>query len=187
MKRRRLSFTTRYVLAFGLLMLIADIVLGMVILYETESSLKDLVNKNMLDVVSMTAELLDGDTLASLTEADVGGEAFREIEDRLIVFQNHDDIRYIYAVKKPMMAGLFLPLIRILLSPVFSVRRLLSRMPWFRQEMEPRLSTLPSPKTAGGTITVLSVLFLARMGTSRELSGLISMQTGTTGRLYSIR
>ena len=100
MKRRRLSFTTRYVLAFGLLMLIADIVLGMVILYETESSLKDLVNKNMLDVVSMAAELLDGDTLASLTEADVGGEAFREIEDRLIVFQNHDDIRYIYTVKK---------------------------------------------------------------------------------------
>ena len=100
MKRKRLSFTTRYVLAFGLLMLIANIVLGIAILYQTESSLKNLVNKYMLDVVSTAADLLDGDTLASLTESDVGGEHFREIEDRLIVFQNHDDIRYIYAVKK---------------------------------------------------------------------------------------
>ena len=100
MFRKKMSFTTRYVLAFGILMLIANTVLGLVILYQSEAVLKSLINKNMVDVVRSAAALLDGDTLAALTEEDVDGDVFRDIEDRLIVFQNHEDIQYIYAVKK---------------------------------------------------------------------------------------
>ena len=100
MKRRRLSFTTRYVLVVGLLMLIANIILGIAVLFQTESTLRGLINKDMLDVARTAADLLDGDTLTSLTEADVDGEVYRDIENKLIVFQNHEEIRYIYAVKK---------------------------------------------------------------------------------------
>lgn len=100
MKRKKLSFTTRYVLIFGLLMLVANTVLGIAVLYQSESTVKSLINKNMIDVVESAAGLLDGDVLGALTEEDVDGQAFRDIEERLIVFQSHEDIQYIYAVKQ---------------------------------------------------------------------------------------
>ena len=71
MARKKLSFTSRYVLAFGLLMLLANTVLGVVILYQSTSTVRSLISKNMLDVVRSAADLLDGDTLAALTEEDV--------------------------------------------------------------------------------------------------------------------
>ncbi len=98
--RKKLTFTTRYVLVFGLLMMIANTILGLVILHQSESAMKALINKNMLDVVETAAALLDGDTLGALTEEDVGGKVFRDIAGRLIVFQNHEDVAYIYAVRQ---------------------------------------------------------------------------------------
>ena len=100
MARKKLSFTTRYVLAFGILLLLANTLLGVVILYQSRASVVSLINKNMLDVVKSAAEILDGDELGALTEADVDGEVFRKIEDNLLVFQEHEDIRFIYAVKQ---------------------------------------------------------------------------------------
>ena len=100
MRRKKMSFTTRYVLAFGLLMLTANIILGAAILFQTQATLKDLINTNMLDVVRTAADLEDGDALAAMTEADVDSEAYCGIVDRLLVFQNHDDIKYIYIVRK---------------------------------------------------------------------------------------
>ena len=64
MRRKKMSFTTRYVLAFGLLMLAANIILGAAILFHTQATLKDLINTNMLDVLRTAAELEDGDALA---------------------------------------------------------------------------------------------------------------------------
>ena len=81
-------------------MLIANIILGIAVLFQTESTLRGLINKDMLDVARTAADLLDGDTLTSLTEADVDGEVYRDIETKLIAFQNHEEVRYIYAVKK---------------------------------------------------------------------------------------
>ena len=100
MVRKKLSFTTRYVLAFSVLMLFSSILLGIVILYQSVSTIRLMINKNMQYVVESAADLLDGDELAALTEDDVNGEAFRDIKERLIVFQNHEDIRYIYAVRQ---------------------------------------------------------------------------------------
>ena len=100
MARRKLSFTSRYVLAFGLLMLLANTLLGVIILYQSNATVRSLINKNMLDVVRSAAGLLDGDTLSALTEKDVNGETYRDIEDRLIVFQSHEDIQFIYTVKQ---------------------------------------------------------------------------------------
>lgn len=100
MKHKKLSFATRYVLIFGLLMLFANALLGGVILYQSDSAMTSLIHKNMLDVVETAAALMDGDVLGALTEADVDGEVFRDIEEKLLVFQNHADIRFIYAVKQ---------------------------------------------------------------------------------------
>lgn len=100
MKHKRLSFATRYVLIIGLLMLFANALLGGVILYQSDMAMTSLIHKNMLDVVETAAALMDGNVLGALTEADVDGETFRDIEEKLLVFQNHADIRFIYAVKQ---------------------------------------------------------------------------------------
>ncbi len=100
MKGGKLSFTTRYVLVFGILLLVATTALGVVVLNQSMSAMKTLINKNMLDVVKSAAESLDGDALGALTEDDVDGPAFRDVEDRLLAFQRSVDIHFIYAVKQ---------------------------------------------------------------------------------------
>lgn len=100
MRHKKLSFTTRYVLAFGILLLAANIVLGSVILRQTEISMKTLINKNMLDIVNTAADFMDGDVLGALTEDDVGGEAFNDALQKLSVFQSNVDIQFIYAVRQ---------------------------------------------------------------------------------------
>lgn len=97
---KRLSFTTRYVLLVGILLLIANSVLGAIVLGESTAAMRTLVNKDMLDLVSAAAGSLDGDALGALTEDDVDGPVFNQIKKQLTVFQNAVDIQFIYAVKQ---------------------------------------------------------------------------------------
>ena len=96
---RQLSFTARYVLLFGLLLLMANLILGIVTLEQSKTAMKDLIEKDMLDIVNSAAGLLDGDVLGALTEDDVDGPIFEDIKRKLLVFQNSTDIEFIYAVR----------------------------------------------------------------------------------------
>ena len=98
--RRKLSFTTRYVLLFGILLLIANTALGLVSFNQSKSAMRALIEKNMLDIVNSAAASLDGDVLGALTADDVGGPEFEEIARRLTVFKDSTDIEYIYAVRR---------------------------------------------------------------------------------------
>ncbi len=97
---RKLSFTRRYVLAFGLLMLAGNIVLGLVILYQSDMAMKSLINSDMLDIVKTASRLLDGDVLGALTEEDEGSEAVQDIADELTAFMDNEDIEFIYVVRQ---------------------------------------------------------------------------------------
>lgn len=97
---RRISITTRYVLVVGILLFLANVALGIVVLNQSSEAMRELINKNMLDVVKSAAGSLDGDVLGALTKEDVDGPVFCDIEDRLLVFQNSVDIEFIYAVKQ---------------------------------------------------------------------------------------
>ena len=95
-----MSITTRYVLIVGLLLMAANILLGIVILRQSKSAMRTLIDKNMLNVVNSAAATMDGDVLGALTEDDVGGEAFNDIARKLTVFLNNADIHFIYTVKQ---------------------------------------------------------------------------------------
>ena len=99
-QRRKLSFIIRYVLMIGMVLLVANVVLGVISLNRSKAAMRVLINKNMLDVTNTAAGLLDGDALGALTEDDVGSEAFEEIKARLSVFQENVDIRFIYATRQ---------------------------------------------------------------------------------------
>ncbi len=99
-KANKVSFTTRYVLLFGILLILANTLLGVVILSQSKTAMRSLINKNMIDVVKSAAGSLDGDALGALTEDDVDGPVFNEVKERLTVFQDSVEIEFIYAVRQ---------------------------------------------------------------------------------------
>ena len=83
MGHKKLSFTTRFVLAFGVLLVAANILLGVVILRQSESAMKSLINKNMLDIVNTAAGFMDGDALGAELVHLLYGGGYR-LPERLI-------------------------------------------------------------------------------------------------------
>ncbi len=100
MGSKRFSFTTRFVLLFGALLLAANIAMGYMVFTQSWTAMRELINKSMLDVVKSAAGSIDGDKLGALTEDDVDGPVFRDIAKQLLVFQTSTDIHFIYAVKQ---------------------------------------------------------------------------------------
>lgn len=97
---KKTSLTTQYVLYFGLVLFFANIVLAVVLMIHSTYSLQKVIRKNMLDISTSAANLVDGDLFNSITEQTVGGDAFNQIYDQLSVFQQNADIQYIYSVRK---------------------------------------------------------------------------------------
>lgn len=100
MRRKKLNFTIQYVLIFGALMLAANILLGVLLVNQTRQTLRQLLEKNMLDITNTAAGLMDGDKLGALTEDDVDGPYFNQVIQTLSVFQSRVEIEFIYAVKQ---------------------------------------------------------------------------------------
>ena len=71
----------------------------MVSLNQSKTVMYTIIDKNIMDMANTAAAMLDGDALGSLTEADVDGPVFRDILQRLTVFQDNTDILYIYTVR----------------------------------------------------------------------------------------
>ncbi|MBR2853002.1 MAG: diguanylate cyclase [Clostridia bacterium] len=99
-KSKKISFTLQYVIIFGVVLLLTNIVLGLVLMHQSVNTLQRLVRHNMLNISKTAAGIVDGDVLENLTEKDVGGPAFNGILSDLRIFQDNVDIEYIYAVRQ---------------------------------------------------------------------------------------
>ena len=99
-KAKKASLTTQYVLIVGALLLITNILLASVLMHQSTTAVRGLIRKNMLDMSNTAAGLLDGDALGAMTAEDVGGEVFNDVLAKLSVFQDNNDIEYIYAVRQ---------------------------------------------------------------------------------------
>ena len=93
-------FTRTYIIVMSVLLLLTNVILGAVLMWQSVSSVTALVRKSMLNIVSTAAEIVDGDRLGALSFEDVGGPVFQEVKEELSAFQNNIDIEYIYAVKQ---------------------------------------------------------------------------------------
>ncbi len=97
---KKTSLATQYVIYFGLILLFANIVLGVVLMIQSTNSLHEVIRKNMLDISNSAANLVDGDLFDTINEESLEGEAFKEVYDQLSVFQHNVDIKYIYSARK---------------------------------------------------------------------------------------
>ena len=100
MKSKKTSMTMQYVVIMSVLLLVANVILGAVLIVRSLTSTKTLIRQNMLSISKTASEIVNGDELGALTEADVDGPVFNKIKEQLTVFQNNVDIKYIYAVRK---------------------------------------------------------------------------------------
>ena len=76
--RRHYSLTTRYVVIVGLLLVTANIILGVVSTHQSRTAMMNMVRKSMLAVSNSAADLLDGDVMGALPEDDVGSPAYND-------------------------------------------------------------------------------------------------------------
>jgi len=95
-----ISYTTRYLILLGAILLVANIILGAVLIQQSISTIQSMVRKSMLSVVTTASALIDGNDLGALTEEDIGSPSYNEIYDQLSAFQKNVNIEFIYAVRQ---------------------------------------------------------------------------------------
>lgn len=100
MINKKSSLTTPYVIIFGILLLVTNILLGVILIIQSRVMIKDMVDNSMINVAKTAASLIDGDVFESLEKEDEGGEKFNQILERLSSFQNNANIVYIYTVRQ---------------------------------------------------------------------------------------
>ena len=111
MARKKFSFTTQFIIAAVALFVIADFVLGGLLLAQSQVAMKGLMNKRMADIAAVAAASLDGDSLADLKVDDKSAPAYQSALRTLSVFQENADLRYIYCVRAVGDRQFVLPLI----------------------------------------------------------------------------
>lgn len=99
MKKRRFSYSSKTVMTITFVLLALNIILGTLFIVQSRNSMRQIINDSMLGVAKTAGAMLDGDELASIKEADMGGEKHNAILDKLKIFANNFDFKYIYIVR----------------------------------------------------------------------------------------
>ena len=95
----RKSATSTYLIIVTLFLLVVNASLGLLLMLQSSSAMITLMERHMLDISNTAADMLDGDTLERLTEADRGTEGYRRVMETLTYFQNNIDLNYIYCIR----------------------------------------------------------------------------------------
>ena len=93
------NYTKRFIAIFGVILLLANIILGTLLVHQSSKMVQTLIRKNMLDISDTAAAFVNGERFADITEETVGMRDYNEIYRDLAVFRDHVDIEYIYAVR----------------------------------------------------------------------------------------
>ena len=96
---RRIKTSKRnFILALALL-LITNILMGVTLMIMSKRTLREQINKRILDVANVAAYQLNGDELGKLTKNDKDTEEYKRAFNILNSFQSNIELDYIYAVK----------------------------------------------------------------------------------------
>ncbi|MCR5792928.1 MAG: hypothetical protein K6G65_07145 [Lachnospiraceae bacterium] len=100
MKVRKLSILLQTLFIFISMLIIANIILGTVLINQSKSSMKKLICDRMIDIANSAAATIDGDALEKLTAEDKGTEPYQKVEDALAVFRDNADLEFIYGIRQ---------------------------------------------------------------------------------------
>ncbi|MCR4589457.1 MAG: sensor histidine kinase [Lachnospiraceae bacterium] len=99
MNKRKTELPIITVVIMALIIIIANLILGFLLVEQSKKSMKSLIESRMLDVVNVAADMINGDDLVKLKIRDKNDEIFNKINSTLTVFQNNIELKYIYTVR----------------------------------------------------------------------------------------
>lgn len=100
-QKKKMSYTTKYVILACSFLLVVNTVLSIVLMAQDKESMRVLIRERMLASAKTAAASIDGDVLASITHEDAknNSENYQEVMATLRLFFYHLDMKYIYAIK----------------------------------------------------------------------------------------
>ena len=106
MKKRKRSFGSRNLILALMLLVIANAVMGLILLYQSKTAMQTQIEQRMLDISNTAADMLNGDALKSLTKEDENTPEYQDGLKTLGYFRDNIELEYIYAIN-PMPDGSF--------------------------------------------------------------------------------
>lgn len=97
--RKKLSNTSAYLIILGAFLLVVNVSLGLLLTFQSSSSMTSQIQARMLDVANSAAAMIDGDDLANIQAEDVNTPEYQTILKTLGLFLKHIDLSYIYCVR----------------------------------------------------------------------------------------
>ena len=94
------NLRVKAILLISIFLLVMNIALGAALIRQSRSSLKELIDNQMLGIVNSAAAMMDGDALERITEESVGSKEYDKLYKTLSVFQNNTGLKFIYAVRE---------------------------------------------------------------------------------------
>jgi len=98
-KNVRANDTILLLVLVGVFLLAANAVLGFVLINQSKTAMKELIQNRMLDIANTAADMLDGDKLKKLKAEDKGTADYQQINDTLAFFQDNIDLEFIYCIQ----------------------------------------------------------------------------------------
>ena len=100
--RRNLKIreTTLALIIMSAFLIVANVLLGLVLVKQSNGALRKQINWRMLDISSTAAYMIDGDEYEALKGRDEDDEVYRRIYDILFSFQHNIELEFIYGVNK---------------------------------------------------------------------------------------
>ncbi|MCR4611829.1 MAG: response regulator, partial [Lachnospiraceae bacterium] len=99
MKKTKIpGFIVKLALIVAAVFIIANTVLGIILVRSSQNAMKEQIDNRMLDIANTAAAMLNGDELKSLKAEDKGTPSYNRINDTLTLFHENIDLRYIYCV-----------------------------------------------------------------------------------------
>ena len=81
-------------------LIVANVLLGLVLVKQSNGALRKQINWRMLDISSTAAYMIDGDEYEALKGRNEDDEVYRKIYDILFSFQHNIELEFIYGVNK---------------------------------------------------------------------------------------
>ncbi len=99
MKKTKISgFTIKMIIIIVAMLLATNILLGVILVGNSRTTMKTLIDNRMLDIANTAAAMLNGDELEQLKKEDKGTPPYQRVNDILAVFKDNIDLKYIYCI-----------------------------------------------------------------------------------------
>jgi sensor histidine kinase regulating citrate/malate metabolism len=100
-QKKKLSETMSVLLIISVFLIAANVLLGVVLVNQSNGALKAQIDARMLDITKTAADMIDGDEFEKITEEDVRkSENYWNIFYTLKSFQDNIDLEFIYAIRQ---------------------------------------------------------------------------------------